>query len=308
MTKPIQNSVEKINFDAKSRKIYCVDDIFVVDEPKLTAKHVEWQPGSSFYMNEEQKVFELPKITEKTPFDGSLTVFLLLCGHHDNIQRECLKEIVKTRALQHIVLRVAAVSVSENIKKMLESAQVDKMYWYDEPCGKYKIMRDMFWDSSAPIVTEYITWFDDNAFIRDSSWVIKLRKEIKSQKLNNVVMFGSRMVYKPDARVFSNFKKWSEGGNWYRNALWQTESGGVAPNGDCVHYCSGWFFTLRTDALRICDIPDSRLVHKYGDIAVGAQLHQNGYLIKDFNSNKKLVYTPAGNQGVQRVKPNHLPW
>ena len=308
MTKPIQKSVEKPIFNQEARKKYGVGEIFVIEEPKLVAKHVEWQPGSAFYMNEEQKTFELPKVIAQTPFAGSLTVFLLMCGHNDNIQRECLKEIVKTRALQHITLRVAAVNISENMKRILADAQADKVYWYSDERGKYRIMRDMFWDSEAPITTEYVVWFDDNAFIRDSSWIIKLKKEIKAQKLPNVAMFGARMIYKPESRVFSSFDKWAKTSHWYRTAHWQTESGGVAPNGDCVHYCAGWFFALSTEALKNSNIPDKRLVHRYGDIAVGAQLHQNGYLVKDFNSNKKLVYTPPTNQGVQRVKPNHLPW
>jgi GT2 family glycosyltransferase len=66
-----------------------------------------------------------------------------------------------------------------------------------------------------------------------------------------------------------------------------------APNGDTIRYCCGWFWVLRTDMIKKCDIPDLRLRDIGGEIAIGEQLRQNGYRIRHFNAGKAMIYNSA---------------
>jgi len=302
---PVEKTVTKHTADPNARNSFTYAGVLEIVNPRLLVSDIPWQRGSAFN-TEESNPTTRQHLGEDSKAER-LTIFTLLCGDHENSQRECLKALLGSTNPQQTDIRIAKINVSPETDRLVSESGATKVYTYDRPIGKYRIMRDMFWDATHPITTEYLVWLDDNAFIRDGKW-IRAMLNLKKKQKEKVGMFGPRMVYTADAPAMKNMQKWCSAAPWFRNRHWQTPTGGLAPNGHCIHYCASWFFMLSTEAMRTADIPDPRLHHKLGDIVIGAQLHQNDYKLKDANSQKTLVYTPPSKHGVQREKPDHTPW
>ena len=84
----------------------------------------------------------------------------------------------------------------------------------------------------------------------------------------------------------------------------------LAPNGSIVDFAVGWFWALDTVLMQTANIPDKRLNHNGGDITIGAQVHQAGYKIQQFNKGKSLISTPKKTEGGRRVGgyEESFPW
>ena len=46
---------------------------------------------------------------------------------------------------------------------------------------------------------------------------------------------------------------------------------------------------LSAEAIQKANVPDLRLSHNGGDICIGEQMWQNGYTLKNWNGDKKIV-------------------
>ena len=174
-------------------------------------------------------------------------------------------------------------------------------------------MREMFWDERCPINSRYIIWFDDDAYVKDPRWLQYLTTAIVAGHSKGERMYGIKM--------FHDFNAYSKGGhqpqNWFQKADWHNgrhfrvrNNKTEAPNGSVIDFAVGWFWALNTEALRQANIPDVRLNHNGGDITIGAQLHQTGFSVCQFNKGKIMIHTPKKEEGGRRVGgyEESFPW
>jgi hypothetical protein len=242
---------------------------------------------------------------------GKYTVFVLCYGDHVDLACRCIDSILSTVDRERIDLRIGTNSVSQDTIRYLHSTEPDKLYMNQENRFKYPVMRSMFFDPNAPIKTNYIIWFDDDTYVVDKNWLDKLTECITTHHYHGYRLFGKRMQH--DIQMYAkdghNPKKWFQEAIWWKNeSFYARGSERKAPNGSVIPFAAGWFWALDAEVLRTCNIPDVRLEHNGGDITIGAQVLQGGYLVKAFNQNKEAIFTPSKMMGGRRGFEQSFPW
>lgn len=244
---------------------------------------------------------------------GRFTVCVLCYGDHVDLAKRCIDSIVKTVDLNHIDLRIGGNKLGSATMDYLQTVPANKLYLHTENDKKYPVMREMFWDPDFPIRTPYVVWFDDDAHVVDPRWLSLLAKSIVAQHSQGYRMYGSKMfhdlsVYNKDAH---NPADWFRQADWYNNIPMRVRgSENIAPNGSIIDFAVGWFWALNMGVVRAANIPDTRLNHNGGDITIGAQVHQAGHKIAQFNKGKVFISTPKKEDGGRRVGgyEESFPW
>jgi len=271
-------------------------------EPVLVITDVPWQPQALPPLRVPQQ----PGVVLDTPqLGGRLTILVLLRGKETKLHKKCLESITKTVPDTRRDLRVMALDVPKETIEYLVEISPDLCYIKSEDIGKYPAMRQMLWDDKNPITTSYVAWFDDTAFVNHGDWLNVLAKTISCQK-PGIGMFGTRQYYTlEDPRD----RLWFEQANWHFGRPLRLRTGVPAPNGNTIHFIADWFWVAKTEAIKVCNIPDERLLNQGGDITVGEQLYQGGYKIMEINHAKALVYSAAGKfRGEHAKKGGVYPW
>lgn len=248
-----------------------------------------------------------PVRIDPRPLGGKLTVAVCCYGDYPETHRQCLQSILQTVAAEVLDLRVVANACPPATLRYLESLPLTKLYVNHHNRGKYPAMRQLFHDPDCPLTTNYVAWFDDNTRVVHPHWLSLLTDEIRRQRAD-IGAYGPLMYYSLRLHKTRDPRKWLAAGPWWRGRPLCTQRGGEAPNGDTIHFVADWFCIFRSDAIRLADLPDPRLVQKGGDIVIGEQLHQNGWRLKQFNSGKNLVFTPPYAAGLKRGRPEPFPW
>jgi len=281
-----------------------------IPELKLAVDDIPWQPGSKGSTQPITKARvdrDLGNLLDKPTLGGKVTICVLLYGDYFDSHKRCLDSIVKTVPPSRMELRVATNAVEQRTLAYLNTLPIKKLYKHDQNIFKYPAMREMFWDKDDPIETNYVVWFDDNTWVTHPNWLNTLANDILRQR-PDVAMYGMKQYYPFQVHRGQDPRKWFQAGDWYQDRHFQTRRGNDAPNGDTIHCCVDWFWALRTDIIRRCDIPDRRLKQRGGHIVIGEQLHQNGCKTKSFNDGKALVFTPPSGQDLRRGKNEPYPW
>lgn len=284
---------------------------FSILEPTLIDTRAGWQPDKTQAAPVAAAVAaassSLGAGLECSAIGGKLTVFVYCSGPNQARQLKCLESIVLSVPGNRMSLRIALCGVSRDVVLAANSLDADHLvvYEYPQQMGKYEVMRDMFNDESDPIETPFIAWFDDTCYVSEANWLNFLAAEITRQTAN-VGMYGLVYYYLPQDLAQVNC--WLKSASWYKGRKLQLRSGREAPNGDTIHFCADWFWVMRTAAIRDCQIPDARIGGRGGDIAIGAQLHQSGYLLKSFNTGKSLVCQPRAELLPAKDTSLQLPW
>lgn len=238
-------------------------------------------------------IVPVPAVAPTSDVEQRLTVCVLLYGDFVDLHRRCLNSIVSTVPGHRLDLRVACNQVCPPTMEYLRALPITKVYPDYGSRRKYTAMREMFWDSACPITTEWIVWFDDDSYARDGKWLHALDNMLATiRPEHRVGMLGQKMYHPLQPRSGSDPRQWFRAAPWFRGRPFRDRFGRPAPNGNAIHFCTGGFFVLNASAMRNCDIPDSRLNHN-GDVALGEQLWQNGWELRQFNDNKQYVHTSA---------------
>lgn len=260
-----------------------------------------------------------PAVTSNTGWDrmdhpligGKLTVFALCYGPHPELARSCLSSILETVPIERLDIRVGCNACDPATIKYLESLPLTKMYVHKNNDKKYPVMREMFWDTKCPVTTRYMAWFDDDAKVADRLWALKLSDAIISNHPHGSRLYGNKYVH--DLKMFAkgghNPVEWFKRAAWWRGRNLKVKGqGDEAPNGTVIEFVSGWFWAASMDAIRAANVPDIRLNHNGGDIAIGEQFHQAGFKIKTFNTGKSLVWCPEKQAGGRRGYSEKFQW
>lgn len=243
-----------------------------------------------------------PSGLEHRTLGGKMTVFVLCYGDYTELHMRCLKSILSTIPAEQLDLRVGANACCEASLNYLATLPITKLYRHDTNFLKYPLMREMFYDPELPITTKYLTWFDDDSYVVNPAWLRRLSESIVSNHPHGSRLFGIKFVH--ELRKDSE-ARWFRTAPWYRHRPWQLRNGADAPNGSYIPFVSGGFWALSTECLQGSFLPDARLAHNGGDITIGAQVHQLGYKIKDFNRDKVFVHSSGA---PRRGFSEEFPW
>lgn len=244
---------------------------------------------------------------------GKYTIFVLCYGDHVDLAKRCINSILESVPLERIDLRVGGNELGPATISYLQTIPVNKLYLHASNAKKYPVMREMFWDPQLPIQSSHLIWFDDDAYVVDPRWLSLLSSFIVDGHNKGHRMYGSKMFHDINAYNKDNHQPY----NWFKTAPWHNGvpfrargSERLAPNGSVIDFAVGWFWALNTNAMRSANIPDIRLNHNGGDITIGAQIHQAGFKVQQFNKGKVLVSTPKKESGGRRVGgyEESFPW
>ncbi len=244
---------------------------------------------------------------------GKITVCVLCYGDHYDNARKCLESVLATVPVDKIDLRVGGNELGQETLQYLETLPITKKYLHSNNAKKYPVMRKMFWDNDCPLNTPYVVWFDDDTIVKDPTWLDTLCNTIVANHNQGFRMYGAKMFH--DISMYNKQGHrpdlWFRSADWFRGVSFRARgSNHTAPNGSIIDFAVGWFWALHTDVIRASNIPDTRLNHNGGDITIGAQVHQAGFKIQQFNKGKVFISTPKKEQGGRRVGgyEESFPW
>lgn len=239
---------------------------------------------------------------------GKFTLFVLCYGPHTDLAKRCLTSILGSVPRERLDLRLATNAAAPETLSYLASLQPTKVYVNSENRMKYPVMREMFWDPTCPIQSPYVIWFDDDSFVVDGKWILRLAETIVANHKEGCRLYGAKFFH--DLTMFA--RNGHDPRNWFRSARWWRgkdfclkgrDSG--APNGSSINFVAGGFWALATHIIREGNIPDERLHHNGGDITIGETVKQTGYRIKVFNEKKQFVHTSGA---PRRGHHESFPW
>lgn len=242
---------------------------------------------------------------------GKVTICVLCYGPHTDLARKCLSSIMATVPPERMDLRVATNEVASTTIEYLKTLPISKLYVNDTNRHKYPVMRELFWDVLQPITTNYLIWFDDDTWVVQPHWLSDLAQSIIDGHPQGYRMYGSLLSH--DLTLYtrdgSNPATWFRESAWYQGKQFRVRGNArESSNGSVIDFAVGWCWALSTEAMRQANIPDMRLNHNGGDITIGEQLHQTGFLIKQWNRGKSLIACPSREQGGRRGYSEKFPW
>lgn len=170
--------------------------------------------------------------------------------------------------------------VQETIASHLPGAMVLD---YGDNIFKYPMMRRLFHE--RPLRAPLTMWFDDDSCLAPdndpATWLPRVMKLMETY-----TMIGS--LYRQ--RLVGQQADWIKAQWWYS---------GKSP-GPYVKFCTGGWWTIRTEALLRFDWPPPELKHRGGDVMLGALCEQQNLAIAHF---RDQVWINANSQGVESKSP-----
>ena len=232
------------------------------------------------------------RLIDSDMIGGKVTLFLLLYGDYVSMHTRCLTGIQNTTSRNDLDLRVYCNNVGQETdklcQKMLNAGVISSMYKSENNKFKYPCMREMFHDPSNPIKTKWSMWFDDDTMCDvDPLWFDKLCFAINSNAIADpdFGMLGPVYHFSMQPKHADWFKK----ADWYTGRYFRDKLGKPVVNGSRVFFVTGSFWAIKSEAIQKANIPDVRLSHNGGDICIGEQMWQNGYTLKNWNGDKRIV-------------------
>ncbi len=246
---------------------------------------------------------------------GKFTVCLWMYGddQYHQLHARCLQAILATVPPSRMDLRVATSDLGPQSTAYLNrlcSQDIATCYTLPPSTGKYAAMRTLFWDPAKPITTKWVIWFDDDSIAdRDHRWLAILSQQIvQFHKPQHVHVFGTKLVWS----LAPAQRDWLASRSWWRDRDLYDAAGKVSPTGNKLFYVHGGWWTVSADAIRVCDLPDPEADSHGGDIVIGAALHQNGFVIKSWNTQRQFINTSVlpnrtrdHSQTVSALWPKH---
>ena len=192
------------------------------------------------------------------------TVCCLLYGDYPRLAERCLAPLSKL--YKHGVdVRIGCNEISvatESVISTLFNAPSDRLKIVSEnpQIFKYPMMRRLF--SHSPIESKYITWFDDDSYIKDAcplEWLARLESFMES---TNADMAGS--VY--TMPVLPGQSEWRR-----LHCEWFIDR---KRDHNYTKFATGGWWCIKTDVIKRYDWPHKLLKHRGGDVLLGELIFQ----------------------------------
>lgn len=244
------------------------------------------------------------RIFDHEVIGGKFTVFVLLYGDFYQMHHMCLESIRNTLPSARMELRLGCVQLGEKsrayIDELVKQGVVACTYDHSDNPGKYKVMREMFYDSARPITTNWLLWFDDDTLCdRNHQWPTLLCEKIIASWDAGTRLLGPKRYWQlrpPQLKLIReavNLRVTIDGStytlNWYKGRRFFDKHDRPSPNHNMVPFPSGSFWAAHVPSLYACEVPDPRLVHNGGDYWIGAQFLQGGFKFAGFSDQKQIV-------------------
>jgi len=193
-----------------------------------------------------------------------ITACVLLYGDHLRLAQRCLSSLLPYIPQLHDVrlgLNACGNDTRQYVADFCEVVSRDiAVKVIDSPTNiyKYPMMRQLF--ALAPL-QPYVSWFDDDSFIRKPGrWYDDVLTF-----MDGTDMLGS--VYRMPLR--GRQADWIEDQPWYTGRPVNTPR--YSPT-----FCTGGYWTIRSEILTQHDWPTPQLCHRGGDVMLGELLRQQG--------------------------------
>lgn len=312
---------EPPEYTPKQLRAIALGDVVVTNPPpeipKIVGEFEQVKTGQA--RPEKQAAMKIPGYQSPTPaannaaadvqdldhplIGGKVTICVLLYGEeYFNLHKRCLNSICSTVPEGRMDLRVGCNQVGLQTLNYLKKLPVKKLYVHSDNRLKYPVMREMFWDEEHPIDTRFVVWFDDDSYVLDPNWLTVLAKTIaKHNPKDRVAAYGHELYHPLQSPAGKSPMRWFQNASWWRGRPLRDRRGRESPNGDKIFFPVGGFWAMSLEAIRACDIPDTRLANNGGDVCIGEALHQNGFKTKTFNEKKQFIKTSgAPRRGVSQ--------
>jgi|JI10StandDraft_1071094.scaffolds.fasta_scaffold06965_5 ADP-heptose:LPS heptosyltransferase len=280
-------------------------------EPPKPQKPYQAVYPKEFIQLKEEGVTRKLAIMDDPIIGGKLTVFVLCYGDHSDIAKKCLGSLLKSMPIERLDIRVATNMASQDTIQYLKTLPITKLYINSENRYKYPVMREILRDKQCPIKTSYFLWLDDDTWVINPNWIQDLCQNIISMHDMRYRMYGTLMYH--DLAMYNkpnhDPRNWFRKGSWHKGIDFRVKSSQQeAPNGSVIDFAVGYCWAMATHLIEDADIPDRRLEHNGGDITIGEQVHQAGYLIRNWNRGKQFITCPTRQQGGRRGFSQKFPW
>lgn len=238
------------------------------------------------------------------------TLFALTHGDHPAMHKRFFSALSRTINPLEVDVRIYANDLSagghEILNQEMKNGVINRVYTSEKNRYKYHVMRDMFRDPAAPIRTPWIIWFDDDTMCDvNPKWIDNLRQTIvEGQRRNpNLGLVGPHQLW----AINKKQAEWLRAAKWYRKRQFRDRFGKPAPNGDKIHFATGSCWAMKSEVIQAADIPDERLEHNGGDVAIGEQVYQAGYDLLNWNYNRSIVHwSSQPRRGTDQGKINWI--
>jgi len=246
--------------------------------------------GTVVKVGESTVTTAYPDIFNHPTIGGKFTICLLMYGDYSDMHKICLDTLMQTVPAHLVDLRIGSNDLCDKTLEYLDdierSGRTFIHYRNQDNKRKYPVMRDMFYDESNPITTNYTIWFDDDTVCnRDAHWLGKLAETIIDNHDDGYRMYGPIYTW----NIRNSQMDWIKESKWYSGRPFRDRRGRPALGANKIYFATGSFWALETEAMHKCDIPDRRIGHNGGDYMIGEQLYQGGYKLKAFSSSKQVV-------------------
>lgn len=270
------------------------DDLYGDEEvaaiPQLLTEHTATVQAT------DSVLFDHPRL------GGRLTLFVMLHGNDRNRHKRLIDSIATTRGLDRLEIRLLGCVPAYYDQSRFDRLEPAVVY-LGPKLRKVEMMRKAMHDPQHPLKTSWLIWVDDAAWFCHPEWLNQLAREIVAQPIESKVgLLGKKLCHVLSSSQ-GDPRLWFRQAAWFHGRDFRNRQGAEAPNGDCIHYVSSNMFAISREAAICCDVPDCRLTQAGSGIVIGEQLHQNGYAIKAFDSDNRLVRAPLSRNYAQTIYP-----
>jgi len=224
------------------------------------------------------------------PNPNSITATVLLYGDYPELAQRCLGSITSNAfrlcpANLRVGMNLCSAETKQYVRSLVQQNLVleENIYESDINIKKYPMMRRMLYDENNPVNTDYIMWFDDDSFVTSP----QLLPEVATQLGPNAEgrtpdMMGSSYNIQLGGGQIAYIKDQS----WYANK----------PITKKIRFATGGWWVIATEVLRKFNYPYPELLHRGGDVMLGALIEQQGLWLRQF---RKHVAINADENGKE---------
>jgi hypothetical protein len=235
----------------------------------------------------------------------AVSICLLTYGDHPSLAERAIESIRTYCPASDYELIVGANAPSgKTLKLLLEKQQAGEIaHLIVSPANlnKCPMMRQMF----ARVQTELIWWFDDDSYITDpsalSTWVEHARNSPPSVAMWGQLNWCDSTIgfYHFNERTTLEFVRtapWYRGlppPSWRPGGKGEFNYQGKGTGDGRWFYLAGGCWMIRTEAVRLLDWPDPRLVKMGDDTFLGEAIRQHGWALQDIGSAGVAINTES---------------
>jgi hypothetical protein len=216
-----------------------------------------------------------------------VTICVLTYGNYLSLARRAIESIRRHCRRSQYRLVVGANAVGQPtfayLTSLQQSGDIDRLHVSPVNINKNPMMRRMF----EHIDTEFIWWFDDDSYLRESDACDKWLRTAQRAPAETVI-WGPKACCSglADLTGMNNVIGFVRSAPWYRglpSPSWRLGGKGEFDFRTCGcgdgrwEFIVGGCFLIRTSAVRAMDWPDPRLVKWGEDIFLGEAIRQQGW-------------------------------